>query len=123
MKITPAIILDTLFTAFISFILLFILTNYYMPRLSAIALSITLALIFALLSFKMLSNKHKKENSLCSAASVIFIIISHFISLIFYLFLIKKYLRHEYENIFSRKESSFFYVTNQANYFFTFIKK
>jgi hypothetical protein len=66
-------------------------------------------------------HKHKKENSLCSAASVIFIIISHFISLIFYLFLIKKYLRHEYENIFSRKESSFFYVTNQANYFF--IKK
>ena len=61
MKITLALIIDVIFTAFVSFILLFIFSVYFLPRTSSLALSITLSLVFSLLTFKRLSAINQKE--------------------------------------------------------------
>ena len=60
MKITLPIISDVLFSAIISFILSFVLLNYFFDRLPAIALSLTLALIFAILVLKHATSKREK---------------------------------------------------------------
>ncbi|MBR2499235.1 MAG: hypothetical protein IKB67_05940 [Clostridia bacterium] len=61
MKITPAIIIDTLFTAFISFVLTLITLNYFIKGAPAIVLSITFSLIISLSIFKCLLTNRTKE--------------------------------------------------------------
>ena len=61
MKITPAIIIDTLFTAFISFVLTLITLNYFIKGAPAIVLSITFSLIISLSIFKWLLTNRTKE--------------------------------------------------------------
>ena len=61
MKITLPIISDVLFSAFISFILSFVLLNYFFDRLPAISLSLTLSLIIAIFAFKKFTAKSEKQ--------------------------------------------------------------
>ena len=63
MKITLSIIVDTLFSAFIAFVLSFIVLFYFMPRTFAIAYAVLLALLFSLVVFKYLFDKKSKVNS------------------------------------------------------------
>lgn len=60
MKITPALVIDVIFTAFISFILYFILFNYFAIRPLALGISITLSALTALFAFKILYDKNTK---------------------------------------------------------------
>ena len=70
MRINPILILDTLFCAFVSFILSFILFYYFLPRPLAITLSVTACALLSLYFIKRglkkqigikLSLKNKKE--------------------------------------------------------------
>ena len=60
MKITPALVIDVIFTAFISFILYFILLNYFFAHTFALGVSATLCALTALFSFKFLYDKNIK---------------------------------------------------------------
>lgn len=60
MKITLAMLIDTLFSAFISFIILFIVLNYFTAKSVALTISICLCLIIGLFSFKLMIKKRKK---------------------------------------------------------------
>ena len=62
MKFSLSVILDTLFCAFISFILLFILFNYYFILSVALTLSITLSLIIGMFVFIYLKKKKTAFN-------------------------------------------------------------
>ena len=60
MKITPALVIDVIFTAFISFILYFILLNYFFAHTLALGVSATLCALSALFAFKILYDKNVK---------------------------------------------------------------
>lgn len=60
MKFSLAVLLDTIFSAFVTFIICFILLNYFLSRLIAITISACLCALFALLVFKYLSNNRAK---------------------------------------------------------------
>ncbi len=61
MKVTPAIILDVIFTAFTSFFLTLIFIGYFIQGLPLIAISITLSLVFSLFALKILCTRLNKE--------------------------------------------------------------
>lgn len=60
MKITPAIIIDALFTAFVSFILSFVAFYYFLERRLAITCAATFAALMTLIAFKKLLDKREK---------------------------------------------------------------
>ena len=60
MKVTPAMILDTIFTAFVSFILSFVVFFYFFERRLAITFAVTFSLLFTLFAFRKFFNKHQK---------------------------------------------------------------
>ena len=62
MKFSLSVILDSLFTAFISFILLFILFNYRLTFLISITLSITFSLIILIFAYIYLRKKKNTYN-------------------------------------------------------------
>ncbi len=61
MKVTPAMIIDTLFSSFIAFLLCFILANCFIDRIIAISLSITLGAVFGVFVFSVLFKKKFKS--------------------------------------------------------------
>ncbi|MBO4252065.1 MAG: hypothetical protein J5911_05350 [Clostridia bacterium] len=63
MKISLAIILDTLFYLVAGFFLFFVLINYYLPRPASYVLSATLAVIFTLITVKLSLNRKQKKFS------------------------------------------------------------
>lgn len=68
MKFSLSIITDTLFSALVSFLLFFVIVNYFMPRPYSIILSVSMSIIFTTLAFRYLINKkqhlsHKTVNT------------------------------------------------------------
>ena len=57
MKIQLVSVLDASFTAFIAFILSFVILNYYIPRPYSIIISISLSIPFAIIAFNRISKK------------------------------------------------------------------
>ncbi len=61
MKFSPTAIIDALFTAFITFVLTFVILNYFIMRPYSVIISICIAIPVLMLAFKRLSLKNKTK--------------------------------------------------------------
>lgn len=61
-KITPGLVFDTLLSAVTAFILSFVLLNYFIGRPYSLIIAVCVALLFALLAFRLLYAKVGKKN-------------------------------------------------------------